>query len=28
MKLWRDVDGVNDNHDGWWEMIKLIAYQL
>ena len=28
MKLWRDVDGVVDNHNGWLEMVKLIAYQV
>ena len=27
MKLWRDVNGVVDNHNGWLEMVKLIAYQ-
>jgi len=27
MKLWRDVDGCADNHDGGLQLIKLIAFQ-
>lgn len=27
IKLWRDVDGVSENHDGWLEMVRLVAYQ-
>lgn len=27
VKLWRDVDGVSENHDGWLEMVRLVAYQ-
>lgn len=27
MKLWRNVDGSGNNHTGWLEIVRLVAFQ-